>query len=451
MFKTLSHLVGWTYFPLAIAAKLPYAMVVVAVMTSVSATSGSYSQAGATAALVGLGTAVSGPAFGAVADRFGQRTLLIVTAILNGAAIFCLAWALRAGAAPAVVLIIGLLIGLSAPQASSMVRSRWLQAIGREIPEVDRPRATNKVLSYESMTDEFMFVIGPVVVGVVAMLAGVVVPLDFGAALTVVGVILFAVHPSVRFTRVDRAPAPAGTPASRGRGAGSDDVPDAEPGQDTAGAAEGAASTPAAASARFIAAEPASAMFRLRILLPIAGMFSIGLFFGTILPTLTDFLDSLGRADQAGLFYGVLGVGSAALALGSQVLPPSFSLRNRWLAAALVTLAGGFMFVGWNTIPGLLVSLVVMGFGIGPSLVNLYSIAALMGPRGRTTTVMATMSTMLIVGQAVSSAVVGPVIDALGYHAGGWLCMCAIAALLLFGAVNFFETAKLRRQRIVVA
>ncbi|MCQ9386532.1 MFS transporter [Brevibacterium moorei] len=442
MFKTLSHLVGWTYFPLAIAAKLPYAMVVVAVMTSVSATSGSYSQAGATAALVGLGTAVSGPAFGAVADRFGQRTLLIVTAILNGAAIFALAWALRAGAAPAVVLIIGLLIGLSAPQASSMVRSRWLQAIGREIPEADRPRATNKVLSYESMTDEFMFVIGPVVVGVVAMLAGVVVPLDFGAALTVVGVILFAVHPSVRFTRVLDSD-------SQGRGSGSG----SGPGSAAAAPAEGAAPTPAGASAASppLAAEPASAMFRLRILLPIAGMFSIGFFFGATLPTLTDFLDTLGQADRAGVYYGVLGVGSAALALGSQALPESFSLRNRWLATASLALLGTFLFVGWNTLPGLLAALIVMGCGIGPSLVNLYSIAALMGPRGRTTTVMATMATMLTVGQAVSSALVGRVIDAQGYHAGGWLCVGAMAALLVFGLVNHGETAKLRRQRTIVA
>lgn len=419
MIKELVRLVGWTFFPLAIVAKLPYAMTVVAVMTSVAAVRGSYAEAGTTAALVGVGTAVSGPLFGYIADRRGQRGLLVAAAVANGIAIYGLAWALRAEAPSGIVFLLGLLVGLSAPQASAMVRSRWLQAIARRVPEARRPKVTNSVLSYESMTDEFMFVIGPVVTGVIAMWLGVVVPLDFAAVLTAAGVVLFAVHPTVKYTRVRRE------------------------------AAKNGQAVPADASAERI--EPLSSLFRLRVVLPADGMFCIGFFFGSTLPTLTDFLDTVGRGDATGVYYGIMGVGSAILALASAALPQTFSLRWRWIACAGVTLAGASILVSWHSLPGVVLALAVMGCGIGPSLVNLYSIAAVVGPAGRTTTLMASMATALVVGQAVASAVAGAVIDASGYAAGAWLSFAAIAALLLLGVANVYETAKLARVRLRVA
>ena len=61
MLITLGRMVGWGILPLGVVAKLPFAMSVVAVMTAVSSTRESFTLAGATAALVGVGTAISGP------------------------------------------------------------------------------------------------------------------------------------------------------------------------------------------------------------------------------------------------------------------------------------------------------------------------------------------------------------------------------------------------------
>ena len=170
MFTSLGRMFGWGFLPLALIAKLPFAMSVVAVMTAVSSTRESFTLAGVTAALVGVGTAISGPVLGASADRWGQRIVLLIAAVANTLALFGLAAALRAEAPTALVLGAGLLIGLTAPQASSMVRTRWLHAIRAEFTGHRARKATSTVLSYESMTDELVFVFGPVVTGFVAVL-----------------------------------------------------------------------------------------------------------------------------------------------------------------------------------------------------------------------------------------------------------------------------------------
>ncbi|MYM20610.1 MFS transporter [Brevibacterium sp. 5221] len=414
MFGALARVMGWGFFPLSLLAKLPYAMSVVAVMTSVSAVTGSYGQAGATAALVGAGTAVSGPLLGAAADRFGQRPVLVWSALANAAALAALALCLRAGAPAWAQLAMGLLIGLSAPQASSMVRSRWLYAIPQRFPAERAPAATSAVLSYESMTDEFVFVLGPVITGAVAVALGVVVPLDFAALLTVAGVVGFALHPSARYAR------------GRERGA------QTPAGPDSAGAGAAVA--------------PVRALFSARILLPVAGMMMIGFFFGATLASLTAFMETRGDAAATGLYYGIMGIGSAICALGTAWLPRAFGLGARWAAFSLLVLAGSALLHAVPGLPGTVVAMIVMGCGVGPTLVTLFSIASAVAPLGRTTTVMAMMSSALVVGQALSSALTGAVIDAAGFAAGYWAVSGAALVLVALWALNAALGRRARRR-----
>ncbi|WP_334169563.1 hypothetical protein [Timonella senegalensis] len=66
--RLLSHL-GSTYYPLAMMGRLPFAMTVVGVLTLVVTVTGSFTDAGATSAVVGIGTAVAGPFLGMAAAR----------------------------------------------------------------------------------------------------------------------------------------------------------------------------------------------------------------------------------------------------------------------------------------------------------------------------------------------------------------------------------------------
>ena len=382
-------------------------MSVVAVMTSVVGVRGSYTQAGVASALVGLATAFSGPFFGWFADRFGQRGLLLCLAITNAASLWGLGWALRADAPTWVIYAAAFAIGATSPQAASMVRSRWLEAIRGSYSGTQAEKATSVVLPYESFTDEAVFVAGPIIVGAIAVAFGIVVPLDVAALTTLIGISGFALHPSSRFVR--------GHVRNLME-------------QSTADEAE---KSPAVA--------PASEIFRLSVLLPPAGMACIGMFFGSTLASLTSFLEQFDKAAAAGMYYAVMGVGSALCAFAVVLLPRGFTFAARWMVFAAVAFTGTLVFTVLPVFPAVLVGLVLCGVGIGPALVTLFSIAAEVAPVGRVTTVMAMMTTGIVVGQALISALVGSLIDAFGTGAGFLATTSACAALFALSCLNMYR------------
>ena len=137
-----------------------------------------------------------------------------------------------------------------------------------------------------------------------------------------------------------------------------------------------------------------------------------------------------------------MGVSSAACALGVVLLPERFTFSARWLVFAALAVAGGILYVLAGGIGAIVPALLVMGAGIGPSLVTLYSIASEVAPLGRTTTVMAMMSTGVVVGQSASAALTGVVVDVTGYRQGFGVACAALVLLLCLGAV---QMAALRR------
>src|SRR5699024_11592880 len=88
------------------------------------------------------------------------------------------------------------------------------------------------------------------------------------------------------------------------------------------------------------------------VLVPVAGSLGVGLFFGTVLPSLTAFLEATGGGESAGLVYGVMGVGSTVLALSMALLPERFRLWARWLASSTLMLAAMIAFALAGGLPG---------------------------------------------------------------------------------------------------
>ncbi|GAA3302458.1 hypothetical protein GCM10020295_48340 [Streptomyces cinereospinus] len=116
---------AWTFLLPGFAARQPFAMLTISIVLLVRHTTGSYAAAGAAAAVTGVSMALFAPWSGRLADRFGQRAVLIpgVPAhALAGLALTALAladaplWALLAAAVPT---------GASVPQIGPMVRARW--------------------------------------------------------------------------------------------------------------------------------------------------------------------------------------------------------------------------------------------------------------------------------------------------------------------------------------
>jgi MFS family permease len=384
---------GLSFFPVALLARLPFAMLVVGIITAVTATQG-LALGGVTAAVVGLSTAAIGPVVGVAADRFGQRRTLLIAGTANTLAVLGFAAAVSAQAPAVVILGTGLVVGATAPQVGPMSRARLTELVRHRIGPERRDRAVGTVMSYESAVDESVFVVGPVLAGVLAFVDPVL-PLWGAAAIAAVFVTAFALHPTAALAR----------------------------GHAAATVAQG----------------PISGLFAPRVLIVAAGTFGVGLLFGSTLASLTGFVESAGHPEQAGLLYGVMGIGSATSALAVAWLPRRFGVPARWVAfAALIVVAAALLPLAAGS-PLLPPVMVAMGLGIGPTLVSLFTLGTERSPAGRVATVMTMLGSALTVGQALAAATVGLIEPRFGpgvalgapVVAAGVVLLAALAGLVI--------------------
>lgn len=227
--ESLVRRAGVSYFPIALVARLPFAMMVVGILTLVVSARGSLALGGLTSAMTGIGTALVGPLLGAAADRFGQRRVLLVAGSVNSTLLAAIAWLAFAAVPDAALLVVAFLIGASMPQVAPLSRSRLLGIIRRDVPTERQERVVGGTMAYESAADETVFVFGPVLVGLLATTLNPAAPVLGAAALALVFVTAFALHPSAQ---ADEGRRPGGVV---GDGADAGDA-----GRAPAGGAEGA-------------------------------------------------------------------------------------------------------------------------------------------------------------------------------------------------------------------
>ncbi|WGW11296.1 MFS transporter [Saxibacter everestensis] len=404
-YRSLINLTGGSYFPIAFLGRLPFAMSVVGVLTLVATVRDSYSEAGITSGVVGVGSAIFGPFVGALADRLGQRMVVLWCAIANTLSLVLIVVLVYVDAHLLWILTAAFAVGITAPQVGSMVRARWLSMIPQKFSGAGVNKPISAAMSYESMADELVFVFGPVLVGFLAFLISPGAPIVIAAGLTLVFTSAFALHRTARFA--------SGGIESRAASA---------PGRD---------------------------LLRPQVLLPVLGMAAVGLFFGSTLTSLTAFMGVYAEESQTGMIYGAMGIGSAVMAMAVVLLPESFSFRRRWIIFAAVAVAGAAVMPWVSSLPAMVAVLLLTGCGIGPSLVTLFSIGSKESPRGRTTTVMTMLTSGVIVGQAVSSAIVGSIAESGGHHLAYFAVLTATALLLVLGVINALLPESPRRTRTV--
>jgi hypothetical protein len=263
-------------------------------------------------------------------------------------------------------------------------------------------------LSYESTADELTFVLGPALVGALASLLAPWLPLALAAALTVVFVPAFAVHPTHRAVlrtpprqQAGRAVTLAGGPAGNRR-----------PGARTA-----------AQRARTLAA----------VALPVLAMVCMGTFFGATQTSLSSFSASFATSELAGLLYAVMGLSSAAAALSVAYWPRRFALNARWMAcAALMAGFAALLPLPSTALPMILV-LLVLGLPVGPLMVTIFAIGGVVAPAGKLGTVMTALASGIVAGTALGASIAGQLAQNFGYSTAFLVPVCAAAALFLLG------------------
>lgn len=382
---------GRSYFPIAFIARLPFAMMVVGVLTLVVASRDSVALGGVNSAFVGIGSAIVGPLVGAAADRFGQRTVLVPVGLTNAVLLGVFVLVVQSSAPDLAVLALSFFVGASAPQVAPMSRTRLVAIIRQRMAAGRQEKVLSGTMAYESAADETVFIIGPFLVGLLASAIAPWVAVAGASALTFVFVTAFALHPTGRLAV----------------------------GQQTE-----------------VAQAPARQLLRPRLVVVVVGILGIGFFFGSTLTSLTAFMETHGESSQAGLLYGLMGIGSAGLALGSAAFPRAFGIGWRWLVFGVVLLGGAIAFASADSVLAVGIVLAVMGIGIGPTLVAQYSLGSDRSPVGRSATTMTILGSAVIVGQSLTSAVVGEVAETSGTQAAMLFPAVSAGIVVLAGVVN---------------
>ncbi|SFJ76014.1 MFS transporter [Streptomyces pini] len=391
---------AWTFLLPGFLARQPFAMLTLGIVLLVEDTTGSFGTAGTVSAVTGVSMALFAPRSGRLADRFGQRAVLVPGVLLHAAAVGVLAalalsraplWALLLAAVPA---------GASVPQVGPMVRARWAHLLrgGPDSPggsgppggtgRPDGARLLSTAAAFESVTDELTFVIGPVLA--TALCTGVhpAAGLAAEAALTVVGGLVFAAQ---------RRTAP---PAHR-RARGADGAPHAS-----------ALSVPG-----------------VRVL--IVAFLGIGSVFGGMQVSLAAFTDSIGQPGLNGVLYGIFAAGNMLAGLVFGALTWRSAPQRRLLAAyALLTLTTAPLWAV-DAVPLLAVLGLLAGMGIAPSLITGFTLVERLVPAGVRTEAFTWMAGAVALGQAGAASAAGQLTDGFGASAGFTVPLAATALALV--------------------
>nr|WP_206440232.1 MFS transporter [Streptomyces scabichelini] len=350
---------AWTFLLPGFAARQPFAMLTLSLVLLVQHTTGSYGVAGAVAAVTGVSMALFAPLTGRLADRHGQRAVLlpgVLVHTLAGLSLTALAladaplWTLFAAAVPT---------GASVPQIGPMVRARW------GVRLQGSPLMTTAA-AFESVTDELTFVLGPLLATALCTAVDPAAGLLTEAALTLVGGLLFAAQqstqPSVRLDGHARV-------------------------------------------------EHASALSVPGVRVLIVVFLGIGSVFGGMQVSLAAFTESIGEPGLNGVLYGIFAAGNMLSGIVCGAVAWKVAPRRRlvigyvalaltasglWAAHSVIVLAG----------VGLLV-----GMCVAPALITGYTLVEGLTPVGARTEAFTWLTGAVALGQAAAVTVAGQLED----------------------------------------
>jgi MFS family permease len=363
----------------SIVARLPMAMLSIALLVHVRHLTGSFATAGVVAGAFAVSLGVGGPLLGRLVDRRGQTVVLLGSALVAGAALAGIA-ALPAGAPVETLVALAVVLGLSTPPVGACLRAI--------LPALVRDReALRAAYAAESAAIELTWILGPPLVLLVAVAWSTSAALVVCATVLVAGTAVFAAQPASRAWR----PAPA---PERPRG--------------------GSLRAPAMRTLVFL-------------------LVFVGMVFGTVEVAVIAAVADLGSPGAAGPLLGLWGAGSLAGGVVAARMGGG-ARTGAGLALVLAALAAGHLALAAaaGSAVALAVVLALAGATIAPTYATIYAMVDHAAPAGTVTEAFAWLSTAVAVGASIGAASAGAVADAAGPAAAFGLAGAAgtVAALL---------------------
>lgn len=359
---------AWTFLLPGFAARQPFAMLTIGIVLLVQHTTGSYGSAGVVAAVTGVSMALCAPQSGKLADRLGQRAVLFPGVLVHTASVVALTVLALAGAPLWALFIAAVPTGASVPQVGPMVRARWAA-------KLEGSPLMSTAAAFESVTDEFTFVIGPVLT--TALCTGIhpAAGLITEAALTLLGGLVFAAQRGTQ-------------PAVRGGDNGHTSV-------------------------RHVSALSVPGVRVLAV-----AFLGIGAVFGGMQVSLTAFAEEIGQPSVNGLMYGVFAAGNMLAGIICGAVAWKITPKSRLLIAytALAVTASGLWTL--HTAPLLAGLGLLVGLCIAPALISGYTLVDTLVPASARTEAFTWLTGSVALGQAAAVSVAGELTDAFSSSAG---------------------------------
>ncbi|MGW2641232.1 MFS transporter [Streptomyces sp. NPDC001348] len=390
---------AWTFLLPGFAARQPFAMLTLSIVLLVQHTTGSYGAAGAAAAATGVSMALFAPYGGRLADRHGQRAVLVPGVLVHTLAALALTalalahaplWALFAAAVPT---------GASVPQIGPMVRARWAVKLQ------DSPLMSTAA-AFESVTDELTFVVGPLLATALCTAVTPAAGLVTEAALTLVGGLLFAARKST---------------------------------QPAVGADAGHARVKHVSALRVPG---------VRVL--VVTFLGIGTVFGGMQVGLAAFTESIGEPGLNGVLYGTFAAGNMLSGLACGAIAWKTAPQHRLVIGyAALALTASALWTAHSVL--LLAGLgLLVGMCIAPALITGYTLVEGLVPVAARTEAFTWLTGAVALGQAAAVTVAGQLEDRL-WDGAGFLVPAAGTALALATLVTLRSLLAVRPANRTVA
>jgi MFS family permease len=371
----------------ALLARMPIGMGAVAIILFIHGQTDSFGIAGGVAGAYTIGLGITGPAVARFIDRHGSRLVIVPGALLVMAAMVALVVLGEAGAGTVPLIAAGFLAGAGSTPIGGIFRQRW--------PELVGPAELPTAYALDAVMMEVVFVSGPLLAGILAATAGPAEGLIAAGVLGILG--------SVGFARLSTV----------------------EPGGD-------------ADAERHWLGALASPHLRLLVLsdLPLAGTF------GALDVMLPAFGAHHGAAALGGPFAAALAFGSGAGGLAFGARPGIFGRPRRSLV-----ILGGLMvltclpLVVATSVPEMFVFAALSGITFAPQITVRNQVVQQTLMQGTATEAFTWVALATTVGASIGSALVGPLVEALGWRAGAVVAavLPALALLIVFARRDLLE------------
>ncbi|SNT51405.1 Predicted arabinose efflux permease, MFS family [Asanoa hainanensis] len=198
-------------FVAALVGRLSYGVVFVSLTVAVTGATGSYSLAGVTIALFGLGVVLVAPLRAGLIDRYGPRRVLPPLAGAYAVLLVALAAATwRPGAPAGLLLALTASAGVCSPPLGPIMRAMWSNLL----PD---PAARQRAFALDTVAEELLFVTGPVLAGVFIAVGHPALGVAVSALLVITGTLAMVSSPAAAsWPRPSSGPVAGRLPGGRG-------------------------------------------------------------------------------------------------------------------------------------------------------------------------------------------------------------------------------------------